>query len=73
LKTLDPRSVLRRGFALAREIPSQRVLTSAGSLDSGSPVMVQFLGDRLRARVEGIEEGGPRELEDVGEESNGGI
>jgi exodeoxyribonuclease VII large subunit len=59
LRGLDPTGVLRRGYCLARDPRTSRWVTRAALLDRGAPVVVQFLEDRLEARVETVEEAGP--------------
>jgi exodeoxyribonuclease VII large subunit len=59
LDALDPAGVMRRGFAIVRAGPSGPLVTAAADLEAGDPVLVQFLEDRLRGRVEGVERGGP--------------
>ena len=63
LAALDPTAVLGRGYCLARDPATGRVLTGAKGLASGAPLVVQFRLDRAHARVESVEAGGPRELE----------
>jgi exodeoxyribonuclease VII large subunit len=63
LGALDPTAVLGRGYCLARDPATGRVLTGAKGLASGAPLVVQFRSDRAHARVERVEAGGPRELE----------
>jgi exodeoxyribonuclease VII large subunit len=65
LWTLDPRSVMKRGYCLARDGATRRVVTAARGLTPGSAVTVQFLEDRFHARVDRTERGGPPELEGV--------
>jgi exodeoxyribonuclease VII large subunit len=74
LGTLDPRSVMKRGYCLARDGTTRRLVTTAGALAPGSAITVQFLEDRLHGRVERTEPGGPPELRGVeidGEEESG--
>jgi exodeoxyribonuclease VII large subunit len=62
LGSLDPRSVMKRGYCLARDGRSQRIVTAASQMTPGTAVTVQFLEDRLHGRVERTERGGPPEL-----------
>ncbi|HET9234499.1 MAG TPA: exodeoxyribonuclease VII large subunit [Candidatus Eisenbacteria bacterium] len=59
LRALDPTQVLRRGYCLARDPRTTHLVTEAAALDPGAPVVIQFLKDRLHARVETQEPGGP--------------
>jgi exodeoxyribonuclease VII large subunit len=68
LRALDPTGVLGRGYCLARDPASRRVLLAASDLVAGAPLVVQFSGDRAAARVERVEPGGPWELESVRED-----
>ncbi len=69
LGALDPTAVLGRGFCLARDPGTGRVVTGAKGLAPGAPLVVQFSSDRAHTRVERVEWGGLRELEEApGEE-----
>ena len=59
LRALDPTQVLRRGYCLARDPRTTHLVTEAKALDPGASVVIQFLEDRLHARVESKEAGGP--------------
>ncbi len=63
LGALDPTAVLGRGYCLARDAQSGRVVTRAEGLAPGAGLVVQFREDRARTRVEGVEPGGPGEPE----------
>jgi exonuclease VII large subunit len=63
LRALSPAGVLSRGYCLARDPESHRVLSSASDLAPGAPLVVQFLKDRAHGRIEKTETGGPHELE----------
>ena len=64
LRVMDPRGVLGRGYSVAREAETGRVLTAASQTSPGASLVVQFHRDRIRGRVERIEPGGLEELED---------
>ncbi len=68
LDALDPTAVLARGYCLARDPVSGRLVTAAGGLAEGAPLVVQFRTDRARTRVERVETGGPAEPEGSGKE-----
>jgi exodeoxyribonuclease VII large subunit len=59
LRALDPTGVLGRGYAIVRAGTSGRPVAAASDLGAGDPVVVQFLEDRFRGRVERVEGGGP--------------
>jgi exodeoxyribonuclease VII large subunit len=59
LRALDPAQVLRRGYCLARDPRTGRLVLRAAGLDVGAPLLIQFLEDRVQARVERTEPGGP--------------
>ena len=59
LRALNPAGVLNRGFCLVRDGDSLKVITAAEGTEAGAPVLLQFARDRLRARVEESETGGP--------------
>jgi exodeoxyribonuclease VII large subunit len=64
LVALDPTGVLGRGYCLARDPVTGGIRTQAAGLVPGSGLLVQFRSDRVETRVERIETGGPRELEE---------
>jgi exodeoxyribonuclease VII large subunit len=70
LRALDPTGVLARGYCISRDPRSGRIVRGAGELEAGDPLLVQFSADRIRARVEGIETGPARELEEARKEES---
>ncbi len=59
LRALDPTQVLRRGYCLAQDPRTGHLVLRAAGVDAGQPIVIQFLEDRLHARVERGEAGGP--------------
>jgi exodeoxyribonuclease VII large subunit len=59
LNALDPTGVLARGYCLARDPGTGRLLRGAEGLAVGAPLVVQFRKDRVHARVDRVEAGGP--------------
>lgn len=52
LEALSPKNVVQRGYAIVRK--NQRIVTTAGELDSGDLTEIQFKDDSIAARVEKI-------------------
>jgi exodeoxyribonuclease VII large subunit len=51
LRTLDPRQVVGRGYALVRD-EQDRLVTDAGQLRQGQPLQVELASGFARVRVE---------------------
>jgi len=59
LRALDPAQVLRRGYCLVRDPGTGHLVLRAAGVSAGSPLVIQFSEDRLHARAERGETGGP--------------
>ncbi len=59
LRALDPSRVLGRGYSMVRDPHSLAIVRSAGGLDAGAPLLIQFQNDRAHVRVDRVESGGP--------------
>jgi exodeoxyribonuclease VII large subunit len=55
LATLSPARTVARGYAIVRDRPSGRVLTSAAAARPGQPLELELRDGRLPARVEGAD------------------
>ena len=71
LRALDPTQVLRRGYCLARDPRTGRLVLRAVGVLAGAPIVIQFLEDRLHTRAERGEAGGPWTPSVPGEEDRG--
>ena len=68
LRALGPAAVLGRGYCIARDPETGMIIRAAREVEVGGPLLVQFTRDRARTRVEGIEDGPVRELDERGNE-----
>jgi exodeoxyribonuclease VII large subunit len=57
LESLDPRSVLGRGYAFVERLPESRPVTSRRDLSPGDPVRLRFTDGTADARVETTAQG----------------
>jgi exodeoxyribonuclease VII large subunit len=71
LRALDPTQVLRRGYCLAQDPRTGHLVLRAAGVEAGHPIVLQFLEDRLHARAERAEAGGPVTPSGRGEEERG--
>jgi len=71
LRALDPTQVLRRGYCLARDPQTGHLVLRAAGVEAGTPIVIQFLEDRLLTRAEERELGGPWTPFVPGEETRG--
>ncbi len=54
LDSLSPLSVLKRGYAIARKVPSMEILNKAASLHMGDLLQITFHKGEARCRVEDV-------------------
>ncbi len=66
LDALDPTGVLARGYCLARDPRTGRILRAARGLAVEAPLVVQFHEDRAHTRVDRVEKGGPLDADGPG-------
>jgi exodeoxyribonuclease VII large subunit len=59
LRALDPTQVLRRGYCLVQDPRTGHLVLRAAGIPGGAPIVIQFPEDRLHARAERAEAGGP--------------